>query len=146
MPEAHQGEVQYHYDDHDTDVVDETPPVQNTWYEVFDAEDVRLLYNSIMQSNDEAAAKTLEVRWTIDGNVYFVSQVAVSGTYYYIFRHIVPSGAGTAGLLSNVADRMGAFYTDKRGKEFKVEVRIISVVGTNQRLLSYGVRETHDQT
>ena len=138
--------MKFHYDDHDTDAVDETPPILNNWYEVFHAQDVRLLWCYTRQSNDEAAVKTVEVRWTIDGTVYFGSFAQVSGTAYYTYRWVSLSAAGTSGLLVEAGVSNGAKYVDKRGKDFKVEVRITSALGTNQRLVCYCVRETLDLT
>uniref|UniRef100_A0A6M3X856 Uncharacterized protein n=1 Tax=viral metagenome TaxID=1070528 RepID=A0A6M3X856_9ZZZZ len=138
--------VKYAYEDHDTDEVDPTPPVQNTWYPLFDADDVRLLWHTVFQSNDETAAKDIEIRWTIDGNVYFVAVNLDSGGTVYVYRGRMASGAGTSGLLTIDTATNACFTVDKRGKSFKVEVRITSVVGTNQRLLSRAVRETLEET
>lgn len=132
--------------DPDTDVVDETPPVQNTWYEVFDAEDVRLLWCVIRQDNDETAAKDIEVRWTIDGNVYLEQVGLNDATSMWVWRDHDPSVGGTGGLSSSTSIFNAAYYTDKRGLDFKVEVRITSVPGTNQRLRCWCVRETLEVT
>jgi len=132
--------------DHDTDAINLLPPVQNTWYEVFHAEDVRLLWVNIMQSNGEAAALDVEMRWTIDGNVYFKGISAVSGTYYYVYRSVAPSTGGTDGLLIVVDTVNAAHGTDKRGLDFKVEARLTGVPGTNQRLYVLCVRETLEIT
>ena len=141
------GEYQkHHYLDHDTDVVDESPPDQNTWYEVFHAQDVRLLWCWIRQKNDEAAAKDVEVRWTIDGNVYFASVSLADDTDSYVYRSWTPSAAGTSGLVVDTANRNAAWFVDKRGQDFKVEIRMTSLPGTNQRLRCYCVRETLEVT
>lgn len=136
----------YHYYDHDTDLVNETPPIQNTRYEAFDAEDVRLLFCVAQQINDEAAAKTIEVRWIIDGNTYVEVITAASGTVYYIYRHPL-QGAGAASGLSNTTTANNAgFQTDKRGHSFMVDVAITAVVGTNQILNLWCTRETLELT
>jgi len=132
--------------DHDTDVVNEAPPVQNTWYEAFDAEDVRLLWCLIFQSNDETAAKDVEVRWIIDGTTYFVSTSLINNSNHHIFRYYLPSAAGTDGLLVSAAPRSAVHYMDKRGLDFKVEIRMTSVPGTNQILRGWCVRETLEVT
>jgi len=136
----------YHYLDHDSDVVDRAPPVQNQWYTVFDAEDVRLLTCVVYQKNDETLAKTIQVRWTIDGNVYLTSFSASDNTYYYIYRFYAPSTGGTGGLYYSTPPLDAARYDDKRGHNFKVEVRITSALGTNQILRCYCVRETLELT
>ena len=146
MPVAHAGETKYAYLDHDTDVVDEMPPILNQWYTVFDAEDVRLLWCIIMQDNDEAAVKNVEVRWTIDGNVYWTFDGVPAATEYYVYRYYGASDGGTDGLLPGLTVRNAGGCVDKRGHSFKVEVRIISALGTLQVLRCYCVRETLEQT
>ena len=132
--------------DHDTDVVDESPPVQNTWYEVFDAEDVRLIWCEIYQTNTENAAKDIEVRWTIDGTVYFISMSLPDITSWFVYRNWIPSTGGTAGLGALAELLNAAYYVDKRGLSFKVEVRMTSVPGTAQLLQCRCVRETLEET
>jgi len=136
----------FHYRDHDTDYLNQAPPVQNQWYTVFAAEDVRLLLCFIRQTNTEAAAKEIQIRWTIDGKVYFGAVTASNNTLYYVFRNEQPSNAGTAGLSIATAWRNACFYVDKRGINFKVEVRLTSVLGTNQILNCWCVRETLEPT
>lgn len=132
--------------DHDSDVVNETPPVQNTWYEVFHAYDVRLLICAIEQVNDEAAAKDVEVRWTIDGNVYFDVVPLADSTLNWVYRNRLPSAGGTTGLAVAASFVNAVRYTDKRGHDFQVEVRTTSVPGTNQVLTCWCVRETLEVT
>ena len=132
--------------DHDSDVVNEAPPVQNEWYPVFDAEDVRLIWCVILQDNTEAAAKDVEVRWTIDGTPYLVSVNLAAATPNWVYRFYLPSAGGTAGLDSTVNPQTAGYWVDKRGQSFKVEVRITSALGTNQTLICRCVRETLEQT
>ncbi len=138
--------AKFHYEDHDTDNVALAPPVQNVWNTVFEAEDVRLLWCDIVQSNDETAAKDLEVRWTIDGTEYFVALSLANATFNFIYRNRALSAAGTAGLSATATERNACFNVDKRGLSFKVEVRITSVPGTNQYLDCRCVRETLELT
>ena len=146
MPRAHAGVVKYHYMDHDTEQLLEAPPVQNQWYEVFHDEDVRLLACTIHQKNDEIAVKDVEIRWTIDGNVYFCSIPMDDDTIIFVYRTLDPSTGGTAGLYQTVLWANASFYEDKRGLDFKVEVRMTSVPGTNQSLLCRCVKETLELT
>lgn len=146
MPEASGRHIKYHYQDHDPDEVNEAPPVQNTWYPVFDAEDVRLLWCVVTQSNDEVALKDVEVRWTIDGNVYLLTLNAASGTEYNVYKDWLPSAGGTAGLLSIEGICNAGYFVDKRGLAFKVEVRLTGVPGGNQVLICRCVRETVEST
>ena len=132
--------------DHDTAEVNEAPPVQNTWYEVFHDQDVRLLLCRVRQSNTEVAAKDVEVRWTIDGNVYLVSASLDDTSTYWVFREETPSTGGTAGLATDSSRKNATYYVDKRGLDFKVEVRMTSVPGTNQTLLCQCVYETLEVT
>lgn len=132
--------------DHDSDVVDENPPDQNQWYEVFHAQDVRLLWCQIYQTNTEVAAKDIEVRWTIDGNVYLSTVALDDATTNYVYRHHTPSTGGTLGLQSGAGVVNAGYNVDKRGLDFKVEVRMIGVPGTAQQLLCRCVRETLEVT
>ena len=138
--------IKYHYQDHDTDEVSEIPPIQNTWYEVFDAEDVRLLICTVLQTNDEVANADIEIRWTIDGTPYLAAAAFASGTTAFIYRGPAPSTGGTLGLIFEIAGMKGWDSVDKRGHSFKVEVRITSVPGTNQTLTCRCVRETLEET
>jgi len=136
----------YHYQDHDSDVAQVTPPVQNTWYTVIDRDDVRLLWCTISQINDEAAAKDVEVRWTIDGTVYFEAVSLPNITTTFVYRSFQRSNAGVQGLLTTIEPVNAAYYVDKRGHDFKVEVRMTSVPGTNQVLFGIAVPETLEVT
>lgn len=146
MPRANVGDVKRWLQDHDTDEVDVSPPDQNTWYELFDAEDVRLIWHTIYQSNTETAAKDVEVRWTIDGNVYLGTVSLPDSTYYHAYREDAASAGGTGGLALVAALSNAGKYVDKRGLDFKVEVRMTAVPGTAQRLRSRAVRETLEIT
>ena len=132
--------------DHDSDVVNEAPPILNNWYPLFDAEDVSLIWCVVRQQNDETAAKDIEVRWTIDGNVYFTSDSLAHNSLEYIYRDHMPSLGGTFGLTASAAAQNAALRVDKGGQSFKVEVRITSALGTNQVLTCWCVRETLEQT
>lgn len=146
MPVAYAANVKRWLQDHDTDLVDQEPPVQNTWYTVFNANDVRLLICEVEQYNDEEAAKDIEVRWTCDGNVYVHAMTAVAGDQYYIYRNKYESSELQEPLGDSPTLVNAAMYVDKRALSFKVEVRITSVVGTNQILVGRCVRETLEQT
>jgi hypothetical protein len=145
-PKAAGANVKYAYLDHDTDRQNLAPPVLNQWYTVFHAYDVRLLWCKFVQTNGEAAAKDIEVRWTIDGTPYFGSQTAASATSYLTYRDFNESAAGTLGLSITAAFTNGAFYVDKRGQDFKVEIRIVTALGTAQTLICRCVRETLEPT
>lgn len=136
----------YMYLDHDTAQVDPSPVVQNEYYEVFDAEDVRLLWCVVEQYNTGAVAKGVGVRWTIDGNVYGDAETLDSDAYYYVYRTFYSIADGGP-ELAIVDTELNAGYTvDKRGHSVKVEVRLISAPGTNQRLQCWCVYETLEET
>ena len=139
-------QVKYAYQDHDTDLISELPPVQNTWYEVFHAQDVRLLYCVIEQTNTDTVAKDVEVRWTIDGNVYFLLRNLPNATLEWVYRDRLESLLGTQGLDNSATELNAVWHSDKRGLDFKVEIRMISVPGTNQTLGCWCVRETLEET
>ena len=138
--------VKYHYEDHDSDVVNMAPPVQNVWYEVFHAQDVRLIWCRFIQTNDETDAKNIAIRWTVDGQVYFSTVAIVNNTPTFVYRNWLPSAVGTGGLSFDPDKHLAAYYTDKRGQDFKVEIRITDVPGTNQTLDCWCVRETLEET
>ena len=139
MPRAHAGVVKYHYRGHDNDTVFKAPPVQNEWYELFDDEDVRLTFCNVIQENDETAAKDVQFRWTIDGIVYLETVSLDNGVFAYIWRSPIDLDSGTE-------VRNAGFYTDARGQDFKVEVKMTSAPGTNQTLTCRTVRETLELT
>lgn len=146
MPRADGRAIKYAYEDHDAYVVEETPPIQNQWYTVFDEEDVRHLWCRVYQTNDGAAAKNIEVKWTIDGHVYFGSASVPNDSARWIYRNYLPSAGGTQGLSFNGNAFMAAYYTDKRGHSYKVEVRITSALGVNQLMYCECVIETLEET
>lgn len=144
MPQA--SGAKYHYLDHDTDFLNMVPPVQNAWYQVFDAEDVRLIWCCVFHSNTGAVAKDIQVRWTIDGNVYLIGWSVPSGVVHSVYRYIQPSTGGTQGLGWDGGIMTAGYRTDKRGQRFKVEVRMTSAPGVNEDLRCWCVRETLEPT
>jgi len=142
MPAASGSGARTAWMDHDGVMLAQDDPVQNQWYPVIHDYNVRLIWCVVMQSNDEAAAKHLEITWTIDGNVYFFTDDFVSGTMYYIYKDRLPSVGGTSGLQWSTTILNAAHYVDKRGLDFAIDARIIDVGGTNQLLGAFAVYET----
>ena len=138
--------VKYAYEDHDSDRVFEEPPTQDTWYTVFDAEDVRLLWCQILQWNVEAAAKTVHVKFTIDGTVYHGSLSLPHDSDRWVYRDHMESAGGTQGLDFSETALNAAWHADKRGKSFKVTVMMSTLPGTDQTLECQCVRETLEET
>ena len=144
MPKA--SGMKFHYLHHDTVEQSLVPPVLNQWYTILDAYDVRLLQVRVQQTNTEAAAKDLEVRWTIDGVVYFCTFTPASGTNVHVYRTIAPSAGGTNGLWNSATGYLAHYYTDLRGQHVKIEFRITAALGTNQTLLGRVNYETLELT
>ncbi|GAH35745.1 unnamed protein product, partial [marine sediment metagenome] len=107
---------------------------------------VRLLWCKVLHNNDETANKDLEIRWTIDGTVYFIAFTLAADEGRWVYRNYDESTGGTRGLTVSADPVNAAFTTDKRGHTFKVEVRTTSVPGTNQILICNCVRETLEET
>ncbi|NVM22647.1 MAG: hypothetical protein HWN68_12820 [Desulfobacterales bacterium] len=119
------------------------PPVQNQWYPLLPAtEDIRLLYLVLRQTNDEVAAKNLEVRATWDGIIYNCVPFAFPDN---TFRYWRLSGAWDQ-LISDAVIRHGGHWTDARGLLVSIDMRITDPIGTNQTLRGYIQYEVHVQT
>lgn len=139
-------QIKYAWQDHDPALSSQDPPVQNTWYTIMDAYDVRLLWCHVIQTNDESAAKDVEVRWTIDGTVYFDADSYEHNAGNYIFKNIYDSALGTSGLTLSSGRVNAADDVDKRGLHVKIEMRMTSAPGTNQVLTGRAVYETLEAT
>jgi hypothetical protein len=149
MPIAHAGyvaQVKYWLQDHDTDLVNESPPVQNQWYTIFEDDDVRLLTCAVMATDLMEAGSDLAVRWTLDGNVYLLTFNNASGVQDYIYRTKYPSGTNLE--LAKLANPMMAMqqFGDKRALHMKIEVRKTSACLATDILQAWCVRETLEAT
>ena len=131
------------YKDHDTAFNIVSPPTINVWYPQMHDFNARVIWCCVFQVNDEAAAHSLQVRWTIDGNLYVVTiPAAANAAIYYIYRSIRPSGGGTDGLDYSATLFNAGYYVDKRGLDFLVEIQITDVPGTNQGIAAMVTYET----
>ena len=110
--------------------------VQNTWYTVLDTVAKARLYSIYtMQVNDEAAAKAIETKLTIDG-----ISLASGG-----FSHVNNTAKAwrllnTSDVFANVSAgtvALAGYYTAIHAKSLKVEVRNTDAAGTNQHLYGY---------
>lgn len=146
MPVAHQGEVKYAWQDHDPAYLNQIP-VQNVWYTVAHVYDFRELLFAAKYDDDEHNFPTYEVRWTLDGNVYFGSFAEEDNLQLYVRKDKYPSNAGTTGLYYNTA-MVGSYhlYDDKRGLDGLFQIRITNAVGTNPLLEAWLLYETLEQT
>ena len=108
----------------------EAPPVQNQWYDVLpQCEDVRIIYIAIRQVNDEAAAKDIEFRSTVDGIVGTASISLANNTWWYGYWDTLADRFGFGGTLQNTAVNCCLICQDAL-----LEIRITSPLGTNQLL------------
>ena len=139
-------QVKYHYEDQPPSVVNEAPPVQNTWYPGIDDDDVRHIWCVVRQINDEVAAKDVEIRWTVDGNVYLAAFALANNTATWIFKNREPSAGGTTGLSTLGTSINAGGYADKRGQSYKTAIRMTGAPGTNQVLSMWDVFETLEET
>lgn len=146
MPAASGAHKKYAWMDHDPAFIDIDPPVQNTWYEVYHNYDVRQILMSVKYKDDEEDGATVEVKWTCDGNIYTIEIELDNNYQLYVYKNKY-SVLDIEDTLSSVDWGPSAlFYQDKRALEFKVEIRVTSVVGTNAHLYGYALYETLEET
>ncbi len=126
-------QVPYHWEFKPLAMVD-VAGVQNTWYTVLDTtRNVRLYSVGAKQTNDEAAAKATNTRWTIDGVVTTLTGSTVANnTMRYWF--LDPNNDS---VIQSAAIIMTGNYVALHGRSVKVEVMNASVAGTNQHLYGY---------
>ena len=107
-------------------------PVLNQWYTVLDTvRNVRVRNVAIYQSNDEAAQKQLQVRFTINGVASAVdASNSASGAWngFKIF-----SVNDTPTYTANEVDSL-ATYVNLNYSSIKIEIRTTSALGTNPLL------------
>lgn len=118
--------------------------VQNTWYTILDTkDDVTLWMVSLYQTNTEAAAKTTELRVTINGNVLTGSTSLASSTspMYWTLEINGTALKATTTTAVNFAASSAILFAGLT----KVEMRITTAEGTNQLLVGaayYGQTDT----
>jgi hypothetical protein len=132
--------------DHDTAYIHITPPIQNQWYTVAHVYDLRELLFAVACDDDEGTEPSVEVRWTIDGNVYFTTLNTVTDVLRYVMRDIFPSTGGTLGLSERGYVAGDTQYDNKRGLDGLFEIRTLGVPGTNAFLDGYLLYETLEVT
>ena len=103
--------------------LNQAAPVQNTWYTVLDTTNARVY--SLM-SLIAGIGETIEVRLTLDAQVYIGSQAQVANQYYpwYIygaFAALINAGPGAAIRINQ--------YTFVEGKIVRIEVRKTTAAG-----------------
>lgn len=146
MPQAQGRDVHRCYGWEPLAILDQTPVVQNTWYTVLEAEDVRVPYITIMHDNTDNVAKEVEIRLTLDGSVYTITWTLADNTWNWI--HCL---AQSDAFGNSATPRPAGANDDDHGLEifahdFKYEIRMTAVPGTNE-VLSGRVRHyTHTET
>jgi hypothetical protein len=122
--------------------LEQAPPVQNTWYTLLDTiTNTELLYIAMTQLNDESAAKSCQVRITVDGQTLTSASVSLNhNTTYYAY--ILPYGTLT--ISSNVF--LAHYGYPLISKSVKVEVRLADTAGTNQQLNCYATHTKLKET
>ena len=108
--------------------------VQNTWYTVLDTTSKARIYSiGSLQTNNEADAKSLTIRTTVDGVAQTsgnYSRASGSVTYWYLDPNMDRT-------LPSTPFFNAGYYVALHGKSVKVEVRSITAAGTNQHLYGY---------
>lgn len=118
---------------------DRIPPVQNTWYTVLNVASggCKPQWIRLFQTNDEAAAKNLDVEITVDGVLMVNSVAAAAKGFYYVYpvywNQILVSAVGVATPFN------------LEGHAVRVRYRITSALGTNEEIQCTVDYETWEQ-
>jgi len=134
---------------HDAETDTRAPPTQNVYHEIFDlAGGQKFHYITIKQTNDEVAAKNVDVKLTIDGETYEKTGLSFgNGEIYYLYWTDIgldPPAATLGASNSGILPAFGFSMDDSAGAKFipdveemtaaKLEVKMTSAPGTNQVL------------
>jgi len=146
MPFACAGGIKYAWMDHDPAYLNEVA-VKDMWYEVAHIYDFRELLFAVQYDDEEHTRPTFQVKWTIDGNVYFVEFADEEpGAQKYAMKDKYPSTGGTLGLQGRPKFSDLQMYDDKRGLDGLFEVMVTNVVGTNPLIEAWLLYETLEVT
>ena len=109
------------------------PPSQSAWYTVLNTTtNVLVLSMRFLQQNDEAAAKSLALRITVDGEVLTSSFTSVPNATVY-FGLVNAQGQAVLSATAYNAN----LYVALPAKSAKVEIQFADTPGTNQKLWGY---------
>lgn len=112
-------------------LLDQQPPVQNTWYTILNTtEDAEIYYVIVRQNNGDVAAKDLEIRVTADG---VVRTSAFAGCGNDAFKYVYTISWAGDFTVDDFHKNFGG-YSSIKAQSIKIEVRITSALGANQRL------------
>ncbi len=134
-------QVKYYYRHQPVAVLDQAPPVQNTWYTILATTlDALLKRLTVRQDNTGATAEDLEVRITIDGDAMVATlNGRVSGTLYGI--QLKTDDTELIDGNTNVG-----IESDLEGQSVLVEMRQTSDVGAGGRLRAWLHYATFEET
>lgn len=105
-------------------LLNQAAPVQNTWYTVLDTTELCRLISACVEV--QTTGETLEMRITIDNDIYTGSIAAVAGSHYLAYLFLYSTGAIlTLATTANIAWK--AFLLE--GRSIKVEVRKTTAAG-----------------
>ena len=146
MPQASGASLKYAWMDHPPAFIAQPDPDQNQWYEIYHDYDVRQILMDVCYYDDEMTGADIEIRWTIDGNVYLGAIEADDLLQYYVYKNKYGVDGPTQLDTTRFTDTGVPLYHDKRGLDFRVEARITTAHGTNSVLLCHAVYETLEVT
>lgn len=106
--------------------LNQAAPVVDEWYTVLDTVTSSLKVYAIWFLCD--TADTVEIRVTIDGKVYTISQVVVGGTNYYVTKSSLSDD-----LLAGTTVYLVHYHEPLRCNSIKVEIRVTTAGGGNLR-------------
>lgn len=106
-------------------ILNQNNPIQNQWYTVFETINCRLIAACVRVAD---VNEDVQVKLTIDGQVYTNSFSAAADTHYYLFA-LCYSTAGffLVPTTASNGNSNGAFLVE--GRSIKFEVRKITVNG-----------------
>lgn len=113
--------------------LDQAAPVQNTWYTVLDARNVRVYFITVTVLT---VGETLEARITIDGTLYTAGggTAVAAGANHKAYLSTATFGGpgaptGYAWITAPGSDLNAAAQTFLEGKHILIEIRKITVAG-----------------
>ena len=140
------GGKKYWLKDHDTALTEDTA-VQNTWFTVLDEEDVRLIYHSVEYDDEEHNMPTIQVRWTLDGNVYIGDgSDEAAGSQWYFYRNKYATSEASNELIGQLTRILCMYDVPKHALHAKLEARVTNAVGTTPVLRQRCLYETLEET
>jgi hypothetical protein len=104
--------------------LNQAAPVQNTWYTILDTTLNAQL--AVVPFHVADTGETVEVRCTVDGQVYVASQIAVAGTEYWVVRS---SYAGAGCSITSSSSSFGGSSAPFLCRSAKVEIRKTTAAG-----------------